>query len=96
MYTYNYTCLNKGLHLFKTYLCCFLDMHLYSNNLSKIAIISSLMKLTFFPACFLCSNSFNLLHISSGSDDRNIVFETPEAETIKPDDLSEFIKFYLE
>ena len=28
------------LHLSKICLCCFLDMHLYSNNLSTIATIS--------------------------------------------------------
>ena len=36
---YNYSTYNK-LHLIKICLCCFLDMHLYSNNLSTIAIIS--------------------------------------------------------
>ena len=57
-------------------------MHLYSNNLSTIATISSLIMSELFPACFSCNNHFNL-HDSSGSDDKNIVFETPEAETIK-------------
>ena len=41
---------------------------------------------------FFCSNSVNLLNILLGSDDKNIVFETPEAETIKPGDLSNFIR----
>ena len=54
-------------------------IHLYSNNLSTIATISSLIMSELFPACFSCSNNFNLLHSSSGSDDKNIVFETPEA-----------------
>ena len=40
------------------------------------------------PACFSCSINFNLSQSLSGSDDKNIVFETPEAETIKPGDLS--------
>ena len=65
-------------------------MHLYSNNLSTIATISSLIKSELFPVCFSCSNDFNLLHNSSGSDDKNIVFETSEAETIKPGDFSNF------
>ena len=45
-----------------------------------------------FPACFSCYNIFNLLHSSSGSNDKNIVFETPEAETFKPGDSSNFIR----
>ena len=68
-------------------------MHLYSNNLSIIATISLLILSELFPACFSCNNNFNLSHNSSGSDDRNIVFETPEAETIKPGDFSNFISF---
>ena len=67
-------------------------MHLYSNNLSTIATISSLIKSELFPACFSCNNNFNLLQSSSGSDDKSIVFETPEAETIKPGDSSNFIR----
>ena len=68
-------------------------MHLYSNNLSIIATISSLIISELFPACFSCSNNFNLSHNSLALDDRNIVFETPEAETIKPGELSNFISF---
>ena len=86
MYTY------RKLHLFKICLCCFLDIHLYSNNLSTIATISSITISELFPACFFCNNNCNLSYNSSGSDDRNIVFETPEAETIKPGDLSYFIR----
>ena len=86
-YTYDY----NRLHLIKICLCCFLDMHLYSNNLSTIAMISSLFMSELFPACFSCNNNFNLSQSSLGSDDKNIVFETPEAETIKPGDLSTFI-----
>ena len=56
-------------------------MHLYSESLSTIATISSVIISDFFAACLSCSNHFNLLHNSSGSDDENIVFETPEAET---------------
>ena len=67
-------------------------MHLYSNNLSTIATISSLIKSELFPACFSCSNNFNLSQSSLGSDDKNIVFETPQAETIKPGDFSNFIR----
>ena len=55
-------------------------------------MISSLIMSEFFTACFSCNNNFNLLHSSSGSDDKNIVFETPEAETIRPGDLSNFIR----
>ena len=79
------------LHLNKCCLCCFSDIHLYSNKLSTIATISSLIMSELLPACFCCSNNFNLLHNSSGSDDKNTVFETPEAETLQPGDLSNFI-----
>ena len=47
--------------------------------------------LEIFPACFSCSDNFLLSQSSSGSDDKNFVFETPEAETIKPGDLINFI-----
>ena len=80
------------MHLIKSCLCCFLDKHLYSNNLSIIATILSLIMSKLFPACFSCSNSFNLLQSSSRSDDKNIVFQTPEAENIKPGDLSNSIR----
>ena len=63
------------LYLIKICLCCFLDIHLYSNNLSSIATISSLIISEFFPACFSCNNNFNLLQSSSGSDDKNIVLK---------------------
>ena len=63
-------------------------MHLYSNNLPTIATISSLIILELIPAFFSCSNTVNLLHNSSGSDDKVIV-EIPEA--IKAGDLSDFI-----
>ena len=53
--------------------------------------MSSLNNSELFPASFSCSNNPNLSHNSLGSDDENIVFETPEAETIKPGDLSNFI-----
>ena len=66
-------------------------MHLYFNNLSTIAKILLLNYLEFLPACFSCNNNFNLSHILVGSDGKNIVFETPEAETIEPDGLSNFI-----
>ena len=66
-------------------------MHLYSNNLSIIATISSLIISELLPACFSCNNNFNLLQSSSGSDDKNIVFETPEAKIAG--DFSNFISF---
>ena len=50
------------LHLIKTCLCCFLVIHLYSNNLSTIAMISSVIKSELFPACFSCNNNLNLAH----------------------------------
>ena len=86
MHTYSHT----RLHLIKSFLCRFFDMHLYSNNLSTIATISSLLFSEVFPACFSCNNNFNLLPNSSGSDDEKIVFETPEAETFKTGDLHNF------
>ena len=81
---YKYTILStifdyKGLHLFKICLCCFLDIHLYSNNLSTIATLSLLIMSELFPACFSCNNNRNLLQSSSGLDDRNIVFVNLEA-----------------
>ena len=79
------------LHLIKICLCCPLNMHLYCNNLSTIATISSSIIIEFFPACFSRSNKFFLYQNSFGLDDRIIVFETPEAETIKSVDLSNFI-----
>ena len=64
-------------------------MHLYSDNLSTIANISSLIMSEFFPACFSCSNNFNLLRGSLGSDGKNIG-EIPE--TLIAADLSYFIR----
>ena len=66
-------------------------MHLYSNSLSIVATISSLVMSELFCACFSCSNNYNLSHNSLGSDDKNIVFEIPEAEIIKPGDSTNFI-----
>ena len=54
-------------------------MHLYSNNLSTISTISSLIISELFPACFSCNNNFNLSQSSLGSKDRVIDFENPEA-----------------
>ena len=69
---YTYSC--NTLYLIKICLCCFLDMRLYSNNLSTIATISSLIISEFFPPCFSCSNNFNLSYSLSGSVDKNLVF----------------------
>ena len=85
VYTY------KNLHLIKSCLCCFLEIHLYSSNLSTIATIYSLNLSELFPAFFSCGNSFNLLQSSSGSDDKNNVFGTPEA--IIAGALSSFISY---
>ena len=83
MYDYN------RLHLIKICLCCFLDMHLDSNNLSTIATMSSLNMSELFPACFSCNIIFNPSHNSLGSDDRIFVFQTPEA--MITGELSNFI-----
>ena len=99
MYT-KYNCTYKStifyfynrLHLIKICLCCFLVIHLYSNNLSTIATISLLIISELFPACFSCNNNFNLSQSSSGSDYKKIVCETPEAVTVKPGDLNNFIR----
>ena len=56
------------LHLIKNFFCCFVDMHLFSHNLSTIATISSLIKLELLPACLSCSISFEQLRDSLGSD----------------------------
>ena len=64
-------------------------MHLYSNNLSTIAIVSSLITLELIPACFACSNNVNLSSNSAGSDGETIVFEVPE--DMIAGDLSSFI-----
>ena len=79
------------LHLVKICLCCFLDIHLSSNNLSTIATISSLIMIELLQACFSCSNKFNLTQSSLGLDDKSTVFEIPEAETIQPGDLGNFL-----
>ena len=45
-----------------------------------------------FPACFSCSNNFYHSQSSSGSDDKNIVLETSEAETINLGDFSNLVR----
>ena len=87
MFTYFFFVCNR-LHLIKICLCCFLDMHLHSNSLSTIAIVSSLIMSEFFHACFYCNNSFNLSHFSLASDGKNFV-ENPEA--MIAGDLSNFV-----
>ena len=73
-----YTSLCIRLPLIKLCLCFFLDVHLYSNGSSTIATISSVIMSEMFPACYFCSNSFKLLHIMLGLDDKITVFEIPE------------------
>ena len=68
----NYTYLCNRLHLFKNCLCCFLVKHLYSNNLSTIATISTLIVSELFPACFAFSNYFSLSHIWSELDGKKM------------------------
>ena len=65
-------------------------MHLFSNNLSTRAMISTLIMLELFPAFISCSKFFILSQSSSGSDDKNIVFDIREA-TIAGD-LSNFMR----
>ena len=48
---------------------------MYSKNLSTIATVSSSIISEIFPASFSCSNKFNLLHSSLGSEDENIVLD---------------------
>ena len=66
-------------------------MHLYSNNLSSISKISSLIISELLPASFSSSKTFILSQNSLGSDHKNVVFETPEAQTNKLGDLINFI-----
>ena len=90
-HTSNYTHLCNRLLLVESCLCCFFDMLLYSNIYSTIAKISSLIILELFPAYISCNNNFNPSQSSSGSDGKIFVFEIPEAQIIKPGDLSNFI-----
>ena len=71
-------CIYNRSHLIKICLCCFLDIHLYSNSLSIIATISSSIKLELLPPFFSCNNNLNLSQSSLGSEDRISVFENPE------------------
>ena len=48
-------------------------MHLYSNSLSAIATISSLIVLEFLPAYFSCCNNFSLSQTSLRLEDKNLV-----------------------
>ena len=54
-------------------MCCFVKIHLYSNSLSAIAMVSSLTVLENFPIGFSCYINFNLSQSSLGSEDRNLV-----------------------
>ena len=45
-------------------------------------MISSLIMSELFPACFSSNNNFNLSQSSLRADDKNIVCQTTEAETI--------------
>ena len=56
IYTYLFFVCNR-LPLSKICLCCFIDMHLYSNSLSIIAVTSSVTMSKLFAACFSCSNN---------------------------------------
>ena len=89
IYAYILTYLCIRLHLIKICFCCFLDKHLYSNDLTTIATISFLIKSDLFPACFSCSNNFNLSQSSSEVDHKRIV-EKPEA--MNAGNLNELIR----
>ena len=91
MYTYNYICSCNRLHLSKSCLCCFLDIHSYSNSLSSVTKFSLLIKSELFPACFSCSSKFIQSKGSSRFDGKNNVCEIKEGETIKPGDFGNFI-----
>ena len=73
IYSYFFFVCNR-LHFIKICLCCFVDILLYSNSLSTITTISSLIMPQFLPACLSCSSNFYLLQTSLGSDCQNIVF----------------------
>ena len=62
-------------------------MNFYSNNLSTIATISSIVMSKLFQACFSNSNNFNLSQSSSGSDSKNFV---EISEAMIAGDLSNF------
>ena len=86
MSNYIFSCIR--LHLIKVCFCYFLDIHLFSNNLSTIAKISSLNTLQLFLACFSRSKNFNLSRTSLGSDDKSFV---ESSEAMIAGDLSNFI-----
>ena len=67
------------LHLFKICFCCFVDMLLCSNSSSTIATFSALIRLELFPPCFSGSNNFYISQSLVGLDEKNFVFELPEA-----------------
>ena len=75
MSEYSNMCIYNRLHLNKICLCCFLVIHFYSNNLSIIATISSLIISELIPPRLSSNNNFNLSQNSLRLDDRNIVFE---------------------
>ena len=61
----------------------------YSNSLSTVATISSLIISKIIPACFRCSNNFNLSQGSLGFYDKNIV---EVSEGLTSGDLSNFLR----
>ena len=60
------------------FLCSVGVIHLYSNNISIIATISSLIISEFLTARFSCINNFILIHNSFGFSEGKIVFN-PDA-----------------
>ena len=70
-------------------MCCFVDMHLFSNILSATATISFLILLELLSACFFCSNNFNLSNSSLQFSAKNYV-ANPEA--MLAGDSSKFIR----
>ena len=71
-------------------------MPLYSNSLSAIATIPSLIMSKVFAACFFSSINFILPHILFGSDDNHLVFDSLRDVAMTAGDLSNLslILFY--
>ena len=67
IYIYLFIVCNR-LPLIKFCLYCFLDIHLFSNNLSTMTTFFSLNLSELFPACLSRSNNFNICLNSLRSD----------------------------
>ena len=56
------------------FLCWVGVIHLYSDKLSNIETVCSIIKTELFPACFSSNNNFMLSHISLGFSERKLVY----------------------